>query len=1218
MTKWTEEQKKAIETRNSNLLVAAAAGSGKTAVLVERIIRIITDPKNPVDIDKLLVVTFTNAAASEMRERIGNAISERLDMNPDSKVLRRQLTLLGKSSIMTIHAFCLGVIRRNFYMIGLDPDFRIADSTETVLLKQDTILNLFEKKFEEGNDDFLSLVESFGGVKDDRKLQDIVLSLYDFVMSGPFPKKWLKKASDAFNMHQNTENSEDFDFSKKEWGKIIIESMRIELQGILKALYGSLEESESTEGLENYAVTFKEDIQNLKELIESLDGSFDDIYKKVNSIEFGKLKSAKRGTPKEITDKVKLPRDMFKDKIKKLKEDIFFEDPKKASRDMEDMHARVSSLCSLVMEFDYMYSSVKRDRGILDFNDLEHMSLDILTVEDEKGNITPSKAAEEYKNYYYEVLVDEYQDSNAVQEVIINMVSRRNEKNPNVFMVGDVKQSIYRFRQAEPELFMEKYDSYSGEEGAKNRKILLYKNFRSRREIIDAVNSVFKSIMSKNIGEINYDKDEALNPGAEYPLCEIEGCKAGGPVEIDIIEKSKKEAADDEYEDINSIQLEARFVGKKIKDIVSKYGETFMVYDRDKKEYRNVQYNDIVILLRATLNWSSVFMEELTKMDIPVFTDAGGGYFDTLEVETIMSLLQIIDNPMQDIPLLAVLRSPIFGFTPENLIDIRSADNNVSFYEALKIFYENTSSDDNGDYNLDIRGRIKSFMDDLSRWREKSIHLPVDELIWYLYYDTGYYGYAAAMPGGVQRQANLRILFERAKQYEKTSLKGLFNFINFVDKLRKSSTDMESAKIIGENEDVVRIMSIHKSKGLEFPVVFLSGCGKKFNTQDTKGSILFHKKLGIGPDFVDNEKRIYYPTIIKQAIKSKINLENLSEEMRVLYVAFTRAKEKLIITGSVNDVSSSNDRWEKVSAMKDKNGKIPEYEVLKSQNYLDWICPAAECNKDKFKINFVGFRDIAENANKSEENKDYGFEVNEEDADIFKTEIDRRLSYEYPYILASKLPAKVSVTELKRVFNELREDEYTKNIYKKMNAKKPEFLKETRGLSGAEKGTIMHSVMQHIILKDDMSINYINEEISMMVEKEILTKEQADSVNRQKIAEFFESSIGKRMLYARNKLKREQGFYIYIGSSEIYPELSKNYDDEKIILQGIIDCYFEEDDGIVLIDYKTDRIGRDEDEIRKKYEIQLKYYKRAIERITDKKVKESYIYLFSTGDTLKV
>lgn len=1215
MTKWTEEQKKAIDTRNCNLLVAAAAGSGKTAVLVERIIRIITDPKNPVDIDKLLVVTFTNAAASEMRERIGNAISERLDMNPDSKVLRRQLTLLGKSSIMTIHAFCLEVIRRNFYMIELDPDFRIADSTETVLLKQDTILNLFEKKFEEGNDDFLSLVESFGGVKDDRKLQDIVLSLYDFVMSGPFPKKWLKKASDAFNMPQNTENSEDSDFSKKEWGKIIIESMRIELQGILSALCVSLEESESTEGLENYAVTFKEDIENLKELIESLDGSFDDIYKKVNSIEFGKLKSAKRGTPKEITDKVKLPRDMFKDKIKKLKEDIFFEDPKKASRDMEDMHARISCLCSLVMEFDDMYSSVKRDRGILDFNDLEHMSLDILAVEDEKGNITPSKAAEEYKNYYYEVLVDEYQDSNEVQEVIINMVSRRNEKNPNVFMVGDVKQSIYRFRQAEPELFMEKYDSYSGEEEAKNRKILLYKNFRSRREIIDAVNAVFKSIMSKNIGEINYDKDEALNPGAEYPLCEIEGCKAGGPVEINIIEKSKKETADDEYEDINSIQLEARFVGKKIKDLVSKKGETFMVYDNDKKEYRNVQYKDIVILLRATLNWSSVFMEELTKMDIPVFTDTGGGYFDTLEVETVMSLLQIIDNPMQDIPLLAVLRSPVFGFTSEELIDIRTIDNNVSFYEALKIFHDKNNS--NSSYS-DLENKIENFMDSLNKWREKSIHLPVDELIWYLYYDTGYYGYAAAMPGGVQRQANLRILFERAKQYEKTSLKGLFNFINFVDKLRKSSTDMESAKIIGENEDVVRIMSIHKSKGLEFPVVFLSGCGKKFNTQDTKGSILFHKKLGIGPDFVDNEKRIYYPTLIKQAIKSKINLENLSEEMRVLYVAFTRAKEKLIITGSVNDISSSNDRWEKVSAMKEEKGKIPEYEVLKSQNYLDWICPVSENQKDKFKINFVGFKDIAESTDKINKKEDYGFKVREEGVSLFKDEIDKRLNYEYPYILSSKLPAKVSVTELKRVFNELREDEYTKNIYKKMNVKKPEFLNDTKGLSGAEKGIVMHSVMQHIALKDDMDIGYINEEISIMVEKEILTKEQADSVNRHKIAEFFKSCIGERMLDARNKLKREQGFYIYIGSSEIYPELSKKYDDEKIILQGIIDCYFEEDDGIVLIDYKTDRVKDNEDEIRKKYEIQLKYYKRAIERITDKKVKESYIYLFSSGDTLKI
>ncbi|MBC8062194.1 MAG: helicase-exonuclease AddAB subunit AddA [Clostridiaceae bacterium] len=1248
-TKWTEDQQKAIYTRGCNLLVAAAAGSGKTAVLVERIIKIITNEDKPVDIDRLLVVTFTNAAAGEMRERIGEAIAKELDKNPESKLLQEQLTLLNKASITTIHSFCLEVIRNNFYNIELDPNFRIADATEAVLLKQETLQELFEESYErneevkDSSDEFLKLVECFGGKKDDTELSDIVLALFEFVMSGPWPEKWLKEASENFN------NKEDISFEKTIWGKLIIENIGFELNGLYNMLKEALEISADTEGLAPYGETIKLDLIQVENLLEVLNGTWEQLYSSFNSLEFTTIKRCGKNADKIQQVRVKEIRDKVKDRLQgpkdksNFKKEIFSLSPRDIINNQKELYPLMKRLCELVSEFYKKYSKKKRDRGLLDFNDLEHFCLDILSKE-EDGIMFPSEVALKLREKYEEILIDEYQDSNQVQEELLGLVSRKFEAEPNLFMVGDVKQSIYRFRQAEPELFLEKYNNYSFKEGALNRKITLFKNFRSRDEVINGVNFIFENIMSKELGELDYTEAEALNLGASFKVKERNDITYGGDLELNIIETSSKTVEDieediisteEQEEEITNVALEARLVAERIKKLISgEDGKKFVVYDKMLEDYRPVEYRDIVILLRATASSAPIFMEELGSRDIPVYADTGTGYFDTIEIKTIMSLLHIIDNPMQDIPMLAVLRSPMFYFTSEELIDIRMESKDTYFYEALKKLSDSESND--------LVSKVSQFLMQLSIWREQAIHLPIDELIWSIYSETGYYGYVAAMPGGLQRQANLKILFERGSQYEKTSFKGLFNFINFINRLRKSNGDMGSAKILGENENVVRIMSIHKSKGLEFPVVILSGTGKRFNLLDINRSILFHKKLGIGPNYVDPDRRIKYPSIMKIALKQKIKIENLSEEMRILYVALTRAKEKLIITGNVKSLESAAKKWLTSDSQK-------QYALLKGNCYMDWLCIAlskhvagntireavAESeidvtkildNNSKWKIvlhNKVQLMaNISEKVNSEVEATEKTFEklgrvAIAEDIVKFKEEIKGRLEWEYSFKAASILPAKISVTELKRLSNMELMDEEAGKLYELPSLnKKPRFLQETKGLSPSEKGTVMHSVMQHLDLKNVSTIEDIKAQIHLMIIKEFITKEQADTVKVNKIIDFFNSNIGLRLI-GSDKIYREIPFHMEISSAEVYKDL-KQSKAENIILQGIIDCFFEEENGLVLLDYKTDYVSEgDEDNIKGRYKIQLQYYTQALERMTGKKVKNKVIYLFSNGKTME-
>ena len=906
-------------------------------------------------------------------------------------------------------------------------------------------------------------------------------------------------------------------------------------------------------------------------------------------------------------------------------------------------------------------------------------------------------------------------------------------------MVGDVKQSIYRFRQAKPEIFLQKYATYDTDLSSKYKKIMLYKNFRSRKEVVDSVNYIFEHIMSKNLGEIDYNEEEKLNLGANFEEVEDEKIILGGATEIHLMEKKVPEVEDpdeeeEEGEDLDASQIEARMVGKIIRDIMrpNENGEIMQVFDKKLETYRNVEYKDIVILLRATSAWAPVFAEELINMDIPTYADMGQGYFETMEIQVIMSFLKVIDNPMQDIPLIAILRSPIYGFTPEDFIDIRITDKKVSFYEAMRMFVgekidlsnaeeqdiaEDEISDDTGneiidvninkensyvdadmdDYyqninyedfeyeneefiyndeviyesyinenveddliyeiNSNIEGdeesqkselelKVRRFLDDLKELQEKSMYMSTDEFLWYIYTNSGYYAYCGALPGGSQRQANLRILFERAKQFEETSFKGIFNFINFISKLKKSNSDMGSAKTLGENASVVRIMSIHKSKGLEFPIVICSGMGRNFNTMDFRKDVLYHHELGYGPQIVDFERRISYPSIAKEALKCKINIENISEEMRILYVALTRAKEKLIITSSIKDIEQNMHKW---SSNISTEKMVSKYDILNGKNYMDWMMPAIIKHKDLEDIRetynlstSISMEDESKWSVKTWSRDDIDFEKHEKEGirEVLNTmdlsqhdteyyeQIEKKLNFEYPYLGVVKKAASISVTEIKKRQEEYEEQEDSLGLYKhKTTLKKPKFLSESQKsekITGARRGTIVHLIMEVLDFEKVNTESEIKAQIQDLVKRRIITEKESQVLSPRKIMRFFKSPIAKRMLSSKF-VKREQKIYTQIKMNDIYlnDEIFKNnretYENESVMLRGVIDLYFEEDDGLVILDYKTDFVDENnKKEIIHKYKKQIEIYADVLSKLTGKKVKEKYLYLFGIDEQVKV
>ena len=1212
--KWTNEQLQAIQEKNSNILVAAAAGSGKTAVLVERIIHKIIDEQ--MDIDKILVVTFTNAAASEMRERILEAIYKKLEENPENVHLQRQIILLNKASICTIHSFCLDVIHNHFYEIDLPSNFKIADTAEIDLLKQEVLDDLFEQKYTENDKNFIELLENYTNYRGDEALQELVLKIYKFIQSSPFPIKWLQEKLELLKI-------EDKDISQTIWGKLIIQTVDDDIQESIMQLEVTKSKMALYPEMTKFYQTISEDIINLQDLQKY--NSWDELYIKLLNFNFSKWPVDKK-VINDLKEDSKAIRDKVKKHIKEKTAKLLSCSQEQAVKDLKIITPILEKLSNLVTEFTKNFAEKKKEKNCIDFNDIEHFALKILL--DENNN--PTEVAKKYKEKFEEIAIDEYQDSNLVQEAILTSISKGN----NIFMVGDVKQSIYKFRQARPELFLQKYDEYKNkEEKAQedNLKIQLFRNFRSRQNILNITNLVFESIMSKELGDINYNENEYLNYGANYPEPE-EIKNYAGIAELDIIDLKEDESItafegeedEEEQERVEDDVLEAKFVANKIQELLN---SNYMVFDK-KQGYRKIRPKDIVILLRATSNLSPIYEKELSDLELPVFSDTSGTYLDTVEIQTILSVLKIIDNPLQDIPLVVVLRSSICNFTDNDLITIRLTDRNCNFYEALiktRLICDG-----------DLKNKIESFLEKLEKWKSISQYMPLDEFIWQIYLDTGYYQYVGLLPNGAMRQANLKTLFEKAKQYEKASFKGLFNFIQFIDKLKKQNGDLASAKLIGENEDVIRIMSIHKSKGLEFPVVFLCNSHKKFNMQDLNDNILLHQDIGFGPTIMDTTRKIKYSSIAKDAIKLKMKQETLSEEQRILYVALTRAKEKLYITGRSKDFNKYVQDKNKVLEMyESENIKLDAKLMKKANSYLDWIMYVYLFNQgrtitlkgesyklsDIITLNVSNKKDLLKALAKEEvvEQIDLKEKIeqilkNKSDEENKKSEqaLKELLEWKYDYIVDTTLPTKSSVTKIKQ--EKIKLEEMLKGIeseeveYKKSYT--PKFMQEDKKISSAEKGTLVHLCIQRLDERKDYELKDIQNMILNLVEKEIITQNEADAIDVNLIYQYTKSQLFEELRQAK-EVHKEQPFYINIPAKDVVSEAENSK--KNILVQGIIDLYYiDKNDNLVLIDFKTDYISNEpnaKEKILDKYKVQLEIYKTALEQALNRKTSKTALCL---------
>ncbi|WP_225442748.1 helicase-exonuclease AddAB subunit AddA [Paenibacillus lycopersici] len=975
---WTDDQWRAIVTGGSNILVAAAAGSGKTAVLVERIIRKIAAD---TDVDRLLVATFTKAAAAEMKERIRIALEKELDKKPDSDHLRRQLALMGRASITTLHSFCLDVIRRYYSLIGLDPGFRIANETEAELLRMDVLDELFEERYAAADGPeggaFLTLVDRFGGERGDEPLYALVLKLYDFAQSNPWPKAWLQQTAASFRVKDGSE------LGATDWVASLGGSVALTLRGAERLLEQALGLTRLPAGPEAYGETFRDDLGVVRSLIAKVESQpWETWHEAFGAASFGKLKGQRGGDAidKSLQEQAKDLREQAKTLIGGLNDELFMRSPEQFAAELRESAPFMETLAGLVERFGERFEAAKLEKGLIDFGDMEHYCLRILRDgSSTPDNMVPSAAALEYQQQFDEILLDEYQDTNMVQEAIVSLMSRPGKGNR--FMVGDVKQSIYRFRLAEPGLFLGKYKSYASAAGPAERtdgpagddaapeeggaeygvRIDLARNFRSRQEVVDGVNDVFRAIMREKAAEMDYDARAELVCGASYPAASDGGPPERYAVELAVLDRGGSEEAEsrgdaasdaddavrdaeggesppESPEELQTVQMEARWIARQILRLkgMSPDGdeaeEPFLVYDGKRGRKRPLAWRDIVILLRADKQWAPIMIEELQQQGIPAYAELSSGYFEATEVETMLSLLRVVDNPYQDIPLAGALRSPIVGLSAEELSIVRIAGGRVPYFEAVRSAAGEDSTPG------ELRSKLNRFLDALEAWRSEARQGSLADLLWRIYRETGYYDLVGGMTGGLQRQANLRALHDRTRQYEATTLRGLFRFLRFIDRMRDSGGDLGTARALGEQEDVVRIMSIHKSKGLEFPVVFAAGLGKSFNRRDLHSQFLMHKQLGLGPRYVDTELRVAYPTLPYLAIKQKLAMESLAEEMRILYVALTRPKEKMFLVGTVASADKVLQRWQ--SAL-DAEGRLPDFRIASAARFLDWLGPLA-------------------------------------------------------------------------------------------------------------------------------------------------------------------------------------------------------------------------------------------------------------------------------------
>ncbi len=1184
---WTTQQQIAIDANCADNLVSAAAGSGKTAVMVERIVDRVLSGKT--DIDRLLVVTFTNAAASELKSRLMNKIMDSIDSSDNPDRLNRQLMLIGNADICTIDSFCLNILRNNFYKAGLDPSFKIADNSQLEIIKEEILNSLFEDYYNSDDEEFLRLVDCMSRKKDD-DLISIIKKVKAFTDSMPHGTGELPRIRDKF-----------CDTAK--WMDLLIEQA----------------EELCKKAMENYDMalsycSFSDDFEKLRLFLLDEKNYFFVIKSKNN------WDGIKRALDSISFDRINIPRSMDKSDAQCIKDyrdkskAIYKELSKKFSAGhdemLEDMHSSyklISKITEMTEEFNRRFSVEKSKQGIVDFVDVEHKALKLLENEDGM----PSDLAVRLMGKYQEIYIDEYQDCNGVQERLFSLISGANSGNPNMFMVGDMKQSIYGFRGSQPKQFKDKADAYETyTEDGKYNKIILNKNFRSRRGVIDAVNSVFSQIMSEKCGELDYTEDEFLyyNDGS-YKDVNPDTDK----VDLVLFETDPRFSDDDPTDEILKTEAEAMYTANRIKEIVS---SGYTLYDKSKDIYRPAKYSDIVVLLRSKGEKAEIYNRILTSALIPVYCESAGEYYNSPEIVFLTNFLRIIDNPLDDIALISVMRHPLFSFCDDDFVSVRLFSAKGYFYNSIIKYIKSQSNA--------LSEKLSGFTGRLEHYYELSRYLSADRLLWEIIKDIGYMEYLSFMPNAELKKGNVKALLIRANDFEKTSYKGIFDFIRYTDNLKRNKNDIEPARILSDDEDVVRIMTIHKSKGLEFPIVFLGDCGKKFNDNDiTKEKVVMHREYGFGIDYYNSEMRYHYALPQKKVIQEVKRNELLSEEMRVLYVALTRAREKLIITASLRNAEAYIGRLS--DRIKTEDQKLSPYVVSSANSYVDWILMSALRNKNsslydktyayshvindgsKFDITYIHKDNVVLEIESKTGTR--SIEDMEEDKETTR-KITEILDFSYPYACLKDIPSNMSVSELKRLENS-NDDVY--DYYHTVKLTSPHFLHETSKLTSAEIGTLTHLVMEKLDF-EKTSEEEIKKQLETLIEKGFVNEENAKYVNIRNIAKIFETEFGKMLKNNSASAIREYSFKYLLPATEINPLASE---DETIVVQGMIDIYFEDSDGsLIIADYKTDKVT-DIESIKMRYAPQLKYYKTALQKSLGKRVSKTYLILLDNGQIVE-
>ncbi len=1184
---YTEDQQKVINLHHRNILVSAAAGSGKTAVLVERIIQMVCNEENQVDIDRLLIVTFTNAAAAEMRERISLGIAAMQEKYPESSHIEGQATLLHNALITTIDSFCLYLVKNHFQEIGLDPAFRVADEGEIKLLKQDVLAELLEKHFAAKEEAFLECVEFFCPTGREKNLEDIILKLQEYADSNPWPSEWLEACRKSYSV----ETVEELEASP------LGGYLQAYLQKMCSSLVKTLEQvrklCEEPDGPYMYGEQVEAECEMLGGLCKCK--SLQEWETKLQTLTFKVLSTKKDASVNaDKRELAKKKRTYVKEVIKKMNEQFFGTLLSSNVEQIKRCRGPVNTLLDLTVEFGQLMQEKKRERKILDFSDMEHYALDIL-LEKDGENIRPGKVALEYQDYFKEVMIDEYQDSNLVQELLLLAVSGEWSGNCNRFMVGDVKQSIYKFRLANPNIFLEKYNTYEKTD-ADHQRIDLSMNFRSRDSVIRTVNHVFERLMSEETGGIAYDEDAALYAGLPYPE------NADSFSELLLLNKPEEE------EELDAKEAEARLLAKKIKELKAGY----MVTQKGTNTLRPAEYKDMVILLRTTSGWDETFKKVLETEGIPVYITSKTGYFAATEVQEMLQFLRVLDNPRQDIPLFGTMKSVFGGFTEEEIARLRSLDRKAALWDLLCAQADEKSI---------------SFVKRIRRYREYAVYMPIRELLQTIVEESGYLHYVSALPGGSKRKINVEMLFIKAADFEKTSYFGLFHFVRYIEQLEKYDVDFGQDDMLDENADVVRIMSIHKSKGLEFPITFVSGLGKKFNMMDVNKSFLMDMDWGIGTDYVNAKERYRAKNIYRTGLAIKQKEENLAEELRVLYVALTRAREKLIMTAVLED---AEEKWEKRDAV--VQGILPFERFMNAGTFLDYLLPVLDESVARVSFFTTADLEVAEVTeqlkllerrqaleNMSEcVDEALSARLQEGGGAVLLEKLKERFGYTYAHENLQGLYTKTTVSELK-IAAMADKDEAAYHQFEKPESEPilPAFMRGEKGISATDRGNAYHKVMEimdfDLFFAGDVLCADAAEKLEKMLqtsaENKVMPAEYEEAVSRRKLIRFLENPLAKRMWQAQRQgaLYREQPFVLGIGADKLNSDFPAT---EKVLIQGIIDAFFVEDGEIVLLDYKTDKVQTAK-ELWERYETQLDYYEEALTKLMQMPVKERILYSFS-------